>query len=56
MANEIENGETDAIRCVLVLEDSDGGMDYRAFGAEPFTVAHAAGLCLIAATNTIVKE
>lgn len=49
VANKIEHGDIDAVRCVLLLEDSDGGFEYKAFGAEPFTVAHAVGLCFIGA-------
>lgn len=49
LANEIESGEVDAVRCVVVLEPEDSeGANYRAFGAEPFTRGHAIGLCFCA--------
>jgi len=32
-------------RCVLVFETDAGEVSYRAFGDEPFTRAHAIGLC-----------
>lgn len=49
VANQIEHNDLAATRCVLVLELSDGGVDYRAFGDEPFTAAHAVGLCFMVA-------
>lgn len=45
VANQIEHGELGAVRCVLVIETDDGELTYRAFGSEPFTQAHAVGLC-----------
>ncbi|NKF21592.1 hypothetical protein [Solimonas marina] len=49
VANEIEYGDAPPPRCVLVIELPDGNVDYRAFGDEPFTRAHAIGLCFSAA-------
>lgn len=54
LADDIDRGETEAIRVVVILEP-DKGIDYRAFGPEPFTVAHAAGLCFSAA-NRILQD
>lgn len=51
VANKIEHGDIDAVRCVLVIEEAAGGVDYKAFGEEPFTRAHAIGLCF-----SIAKE
>ena len=51
VANALEHGGLDAVRCVLVLEADDGSVDYKAFGDEPFTRAHAIGLCF-----SIAKE
>lgn len=46
VANQIEHGELPADRCLLILElESDKGVEYRAFGKEPYTRAHAIGLC-----------
>lgn len=44
LADEIESGEVDAVRVVVVIEP-EVGLDYRVFGSEPFTFAHASGLC-----------
>ena len=49
VAAQIEHGDIDAVRCVLVLESLEGAVTYKAFGAEPFTNAHAIGLCFCAA-------
>lgn len=51
VARKIETGEIDVARCVLLLESSGGSVDYKCFGAEPFTRAHAIGLCF-----SIAKE
>jgi len=45
VANQIEHGDIDAVRCCLVVETKEGPVQYRAFGEEPFTRAHAIGLC-----------
>jgi hypothetical protein len=45
VANQIEHGELEAEHCILILETADGAAEYRAFGSEPFTRAHAIGLC-----------
>jgi len=45
VANQLEHGELSGIRCVLILETEEGNVDYKAFGEEPFTRAHAIGLC-----------
>jgi len=45
VANQIEHGSIDAVRCVLVIETADEGITYRAFGDEPFTRGHAIGMC-----------
>lgn len=49
LANKIQHGDVQAVRCVVVLEDEDGAVDYKAFGLEPFTRGHAIGLCFCAA-------
>lgn len=54
LASDIETGEVEAIRVVVAME-RERGTDYRAFGAEPFNVAHAVGLCHFAA-NKIMEE
>lgn len=54
LANQIESSEVDAVRCVVALEPScSDGVIYKAFGAKPFTRAHAAGMAFCAA-NTIL--
>lgn len=53
VANKVEHGELSAVRCVLAIENADGGVDYKAFGEEPFTRAHAAGLCFAAAQEIV---
>ena len=46
LAHKIENGDIPAERCVVCIDGGlEAGMDYKAFGAEPFTRGHAAGLC-----------
>lgn len=52
-ANLIECGDMPAVRCVLITEAPDGQPDYRCFGDEPFTKAHAVGLCFVAATELV---
>lgn len=49
VANKLEHGELSSVRCVLVMEREDGSIDYACFGEEPFTRAHAVGLCFAAA-------
>ena len=44
LADEIDAGEVEAVRVVVVIEP-EAGLAYRVFGSEPFTFAHAAGLC-----------
>jgi len=44
LANRIDDGQVDAVRCVVALESKEGEASYTAFG-EDFTGAHAAGLC-----------
>lgn len=56
VANKLEHGDLDAVRCVLVLETSAGDVDYKAFGAEPFTRAHAIGLCFSIASEIASNE
>lgn len=53
LANRIEHGEIDAVRCVVVMESSVGQVACPAFGREPFTLAHASGLCFAAAGNIL---
>lgn len=53
LAHEIETGEVSCVRCMVVLEPDGFGVDYRAFGAEPFTLAHAVGLLEWAKGNVI---
>jgi len=48
VANKIEYDGLSATRCVLIIEGEDA-LSYRAFGQEPFSVAHAVGLCTIMA-------
>lgn len=55
LASEIEAGEVEAVRVVVVME-RERGTDYRAFGAEPFNVAHAVGLCHFAANKIMEAE
>jgi hypothetical protein len=55
LANKIEAGDRSAIRCVVVIETEDFETDYKAFGAEPFTPQHAAGLCF-GASVMLMKE
>lgn len=43
VAHEIDLGHLDAVRVVLVLESSEGVVDYKAFGKD-FQRAYAAGL------------
>ena len=46
-ADKLDSGEEPAVvRCVVALERADGTGGYKAFGSEPFTRAHAAGLLL----------
>ena len=52
LANDIESGDVQAVRVVVVIEP-DAGLTYRAFGSEPFTQAHAAGICLGIANKLI---
>ncbi len=49
VANRIEHGDVQATRCVLIVETPEGQVEYMAFGAEPFSQAHAIGLCFAAA-------
>lgn len=49
LADQLESGDEEAVRTVVILELPDGGVEYLAFGAEPFTRAHAIGLCFVAA-------
>jgi len=45
LADKLESGDEEhAVRCVVVLEREEGPVAYKAFGVEPFTRAHAAGL------------
>lgn len=53
LANRIDSGEVDAVRCVVSMEDSDGNTDYCAFGSD-FTRAHAAGI-LVSVQQDIFK-
>lgn len=51
LANKIEHGELNAVRCVVAIEPSEGAPTYAAFGCEPFTNAHAAGLLVCVASK-----
>lgn len=53
LANRIEHGEIDAVRVVVAIERETGPFDYKAFGQEPFTNAHAVGLCFAAASKIL---
>ncbi len=45
VANQIEHGKLPAERCLLILElEGEMGVEYRAFGKEPYSRAHAIGL------------
>lgn len=48
LADQLESGEEVALRAVVVLDRDDDEVDYKAFGAEPFTRATAVGLCFSA--------
>lgn len=47
LAQKIESGQIEAKRVVVVLEDNESAIDYRAFG-EDFTRAHAVGVLDVA--------
>lgn len=49
LADKLESGEEQAVRSIVILELPDGSLTYKAFGAEPFPIAHAVGLCFVAA-------
>lgn len=49
LASDIERNPDIADRVIVVLGEPDGGVDYKAFGADPFTKAMAAGICYVAA-------
>lgn len=49
LADKLESGEESGVRSVVILERADGGVTYKAFGAEPFSQAHAIGLCFAVA-------
>ena len=53
LANRIEHGEIDVKRCVVCIEPSEGDITYTAFGCEPFTKAHAIGLCFAIAASIL---
>jgi len=53
VASQIELGQINCPRVVLIIECEDGDLDYKAFGQEPFTYAHAAGLCFAAAKEIV---
>jgi len=53
VANKLEHGELSATRCVLVMETAEGTIDYACFGEEPYTRAHAVGLCIAAAQTVL---
>lgn len=54
LANKIEHGDVSAVRCVVCIEPEEGQPTYSAFGAEPFTNAHASGLCFYIANEVFV--
>lgn len=49
LANDIERDQNLADRVVVVMSSPDGSVDYKAFGADPFTKQTAAGMCFVAA-------
>lgn len=53
LATQIELGTVPVERCILVIEDLDGGVGHKAFGPEPFSRAHAAGLCQAASLEIL---
>lgn len=53
LANRIEHGEINAVRAVVCIEPEEGAPTYAAFGAEPFTNAHASGLCFFVAGEVL---
>jgi hypothetical protein len=55
LANDIERDPGKGVRVVVVMETDAGDTDYKAFGPDPFTRAHACGLCFAVATD-IVKD
>lgn len=55
LANKIDDGQVSAVRCVVALETDVGEIDYKAFGAEPFTVSGAIGICFAAANKLVPR-
>lgn len=55
LADRIEREDENAVRCIVLMEPVEGGIDYVAFGAAPFTRAHAIGLCF-AGGNRILEN
>lgn len=55
LANRIECGEITAERVVVAIEPGNAPCTYVAFGSEPFTRGHAAGL-LSAAAHKLLAE
>ena len=53
LANDFEQSPETAERCVVVFESADGLVDYKAFGADPFTISRAAGMCHVAGTTIL---
>lgn len=49
LADKLDRGEEQAVRAIVVLEQPEGAVTYKAFGAEPFMQAHAIGLCFAVA-------
>lgn len=46
LANRIDAGELEKPeRIVIAIEHSNGSLDYKAFGKEPFSKAYAIGIC-----------
>lgn len=53
LATQIEHGEIESERVLVILEQAQGSPDFRAFGTGNFSYAHAAGICLATANKLV---
>lgn len=53
LANQIEHGEVQAERALVLLEKPVGYPEFRAFGSGHLSYAHAAGICLAVANKLV---
>lgn len=53
LATQIEHGEVQAERALVILEKSFGSPEFRAFGSGHLSYAHAAGICLAVANKLV---